>query len=70
MSKILYVTSEANPYAATAKSNVETDPVTGFVLENAVATSTMNDEIVSEASMILSIYRYGWKNLNSDEKRE
>lgn len=28
------------------------------------------DEIVSEASMILSIYRYGWKNLNSDEKRE
>lgn len=25
------------------------------------------DEIVSEASMILSIYRYGWKNLNSTE---
>jgi len=25
------------------------------------------DEIVSEASMILSIYRYGWKNLDSVE---
>ena len=25
------------------------------------------DEVVSEASMILSIYRYGWKNLDSTE---
>ena len=26
------------------------------------------DEIVTEASMLLSIYRYGWKNLNTPEK--
>jgi hypothetical protein len=25
------------------------------------------DEVVSEASMIISIYRYGWKNLDSVE---
>ena len=25
------------------------------------------DEIVTEASMILSIYRYGWKNLDTTE---
>ena len=25
------------------------------------------DEVVSEASMLLSIYRYGWKNLNTTE---
>ena len=26
------------------------------------------DEIVTEASMLLSIYRYGWKNLDSLER--
>ena len=26
------------------------------------------DEIVSEASMIISIYRYGWKNLDTTEE--
>lgn len=28
------------------------------------------DEIVSEASMIISIYRYGWKNLDSMETND
>ena len=61
--KVLVAVKRVVDYNVKVRLNAEGQP------DTATAKMSMNpfDEIASETSMILSIVRYGWKNLDTVE---